>query len=295
MFAASGVVAALCMASSLSAAQPVAQPVAHPHATLSLISASETWKPGEELLLAFNLDIESGWHTYWQGISDSGQPPQFQLSLPDGFTAKPAQWPAPRRMVTSVVDALDHIYEDHLTVVVPIETPKPGTPQAAANTARFVASGVWLVCKGSCIPEKGEASIELSRGDGSPHSKLASRIFESLARCGRAWSAAPSGAAISHSLQSGRASCTITIPGATFLAFYPDQHCLPMPRLFKEGETKGPTLSLSLSPQDDPQATGVLGLLEVHGPGDTPRFYTINEPVIVPASAKATDSPGPHK
>lgn len=267
----------------------------HTHATLSLISASESWKPGATLLLAFNLDIEEGWHTYWRGISDTGQPPVFHLKLPDGFTAKPALWPAPHREVSTFIDALDHIYEHHLTVVVPVETPAAGTPAAEATAAHFEVSGTWLVCKDACVPENGEATLDLARGAGDDESTHAPRIADALAQAGRAWTEAPKGAVITHSLRGDEASCTITVPGAAWLAFYPDQHCLPTPALFREGEAKGSTLLLTLAPKDDPEATRVVGLLEVRGLGDKPQFFAVDERVISGATTNITPTPDNHK
>ncbi len=247
------------------------------HATLSLVSASQTWKPGQELLLAFQLDIEAGWHTYWRGISDTGQPPQFTLTLPDGFVAKDPIWPAPHREVSSAIDALDHIYEQQLTVVVPVTT--PATPQTGAQPVLFKASGVWLVCKTACVPEKGEATLTLSAGDGAIAPKPAAAVQTTIARSGRPWSQAPKGTQLTHELGAQSGTCSITVPGATWLAFYPDQGCLPMPLLFKEGEAKGAALRLTLAPQDDPQATSVAGLLEVRGLGDGAQFFQVNERV----------------
>ncbi|MFA6044009.1 MAG: protein-disulfide reductase DsbD domain-containing protein [Phycisphaerales bacterium] len=270
-------------------------PAKHPHATLSLVSASQSWHPGTPLLLAFNLDIEEGWHTYWRGISDTGQPPVFNLTLPEGFVAQPAVWPAPHREISTFVDALDHIYEHHLTVVVPVQTPAPGTPGAAAKSVHFKASGVWLVCKNACVPEKGEASLDLPQGAGEDASTHATRITSTLAQAGRPWSEAPSGASINHTSAADAATCTITVPGASWLAFYPDQHCLPMPSLFSEGEAKGPALRLTLAPKDDPEATRVTGLLEVRGLGDKPQFFTVDELVISGAPSKAAPPPESHK
>lgn len=265
------------VASTALAQSSMESPGARSHATLSLISASKAWEPGQTLLLAFNLDIEDDWHTYWRGVSDTGQPPEFNLTLPEGFVAGPYIWPAPKREITQAIDALDHIYEHRLTVVVPVQTPKAGTKEAEATSAHFAASGVWLVCKNACVPEQGEALLDLPRGEATPHDTHAAWIDETAAQKEISLGDLKTKSLETLVLDPTEGTYTLIVPGATEMIFFPDRGCYAVPALIREGRVQGPKLRLTLAPQDDPSADRVKGLLKVWGLEEKPVYVRIDK------------------
>ncbi|MFZ0743477.1 MAG: thioredoxin family protein [Terracidiphilus sp.] len=99
--------------------------------------------------------LEPGWHVYWKNAGDSGEPPHIRWTLPDGITAGPLQFPAPKRLPLGPL--MDFGYEDE--VLFPFrfhvaENVKPGP-------AILHAKVDWLVCREVCIP--GKAELEVSR------------------------------------------------------------------------------------------------------------------------------------
>ncbi len=102
--------------------------------------------------LAFTFTIDPGWHLYWKNNGDTGMPIMLELSLPDGVTAGEILWPSPTRYEHSG-GLLDYIYENEVTLIVPIS----GAVEGIRADIEF------LVCQEACIP--GEQSMRLTTPD----------------------------------------------------------------------------------------------------------------------------------
>ena len=99
--------------------------------------------------------LESGWHVYWKNPGDAGEPPRIKWTFPQGISASSLQFPIPKRLPLGPL--MDFGYEDEVLF--------PFTVTAARNLApgpvTLKAHATWLVCRGSCIPEK--ADLEITR------------------------------------------------------------------------------------------------------------------------------------
>jgi len=128
-----------------------------PHLLVELLS------PGNELFIGRDpnraglyFKLEPGWHIYWKNAGDSGEPPHIQWTLPQGISATPMQFPAPKRLPLGPL--MDFGYENevlfpfHFDVSDQIREAGPYTLKAKVD---------WLVCREVCIP--GKADIELVR------------------------------------------------------------------------------------------------------------------------------------
>jgi len=100
--------------------------------------------------------LEPGWHIYWKNPGDAGEPPHIQWTLPVGIAAGPLQFPAPKRLPLGPL--MDYGYEGE--VLYPIDI-KVGN-NIALGQAKLHARVDWLVCRGSCIPEKTELETALN-------------------------------------------------------------------------------------------------------------------------------------
>lgn len=135
-----------------------AQPDAAEPARPRLISETTGLVPGARHTIALTFDIDLGWHTYWPGQNDTGQPIEFTLGLPPGFESAPPAWPAPRRYELPG-DILDHGYEkEEATILISVFVPADAEP---GEKVRFVADTEWLVCREACIPGWGTVELEL--------------------------------------------------------------------------------------------------------------------------------------
>jgi len=99
--------------------------------------------------------LEPGWHIYWKNPGDAGEPPHIQWTLPEGVTAEPLQFTAPKRLPLGPL--MDYGYENEALFpfrLVIAKSVKPGTIVLHAKVD-------WLVCRGSCIP--GKADLEITQ------------------------------------------------------------------------------------------------------------------------------------
>jgi len=99
--------------------------------------------------------LEPGWHVYWQNAGDSGEPPHIKWTLPQGITAGPLQFPAPKRLPLGPL--MDFGYEGEVLFPFTLEVARNAKPGSAALDAHVD----WLVCREVCIP--GKADLEIDR------------------------------------------------------------------------------------------------------------------------------------
>jgi thiol:disulfide interchange protein len=118
--------------------------------------------------------LESGWHIYWQNAGDSGEPPNLRWTLPDGVTATPLQFPAPKRLPLGPL--MDFGYENE--VVFPFSftvalSVKPGPATLDAKVS-------WLVCREVCIPGKAELEEKVQLAAQTPEALTTSAVDQAL-------------------------------------------------------------------------------------------------------------------
>ena len=118
--------------------------------------------PGGEVELAIDMRPAPGWHGYWLNPGDAGLPMEVKWQLPPGFEAGPLRYPVPTRL--TIADLMNYVYERDYAVLVRLKVPK-----GARDTAPIRAAANWLACTDKiCVPEKGELSLDLPVGSGTP-------------------------------------------------------------------------------------------------------------------------------
>jgi thiol:disulfide interchange protein DsbD len=127
--------------------------------------------------------LEPGWHVYWKNAGDSGEPPHVRWTLPEGLTAEPMLFPAPKRLPLGPL--MDFGYEGEVVFPLKIDVEKSVKPGPALLQAKVD----WLVCREVCIP--GKAVLEASRdvaalgstpgaGSNSAHSSIWARLANTV-------------------------------------------------------------------------------------------------------------------
>ena len=106
--------------------------------------------------------LEPGWHIYWKNAGDSGEPPHIHWTLPEGVTAGPMQFPAPKRLPLGPL--MDFGYEDEVLFPVKLQV----DPAVKDGKAVLDAKVDWLVCREVCIPGKAELEMTLQLFSGQP-------------------------------------------------------------------------------------------------------------------------------
>lgn len=131
-------------------------PVTSARATVTVIADQDAVAPGQSFRIALRQRLAPGWHTYWTNPGDAGQPPEVNLTLPEGATSGPMQFPAPERIPFGPL--VNFGYEGNPVFIIPVTAPaslKPG------ETFSIQADANWLVCERVCIPEEGVFRLDI--------------------------------------------------------------------------------------------------------------------------------------
>ncbi len=137
--------------------------------TATLVSDTDAVAAGRPFRLGLRLRMAPGWHTYWQNPGDGGQAPELTLSLPEGTTSGPVEWPVPTRTAEGPI--MTYAYSGELLLPLTV------TPGAGAQTIK--ASANWLVCEKICVPEEGSFTLELPAG--TPAASAEAPLFAAVA------------------------------------------------------------------------------------------------------------------
>jgi thiol:disulfide interchange protein len=153
--------------------------VAHLH--VQLVVPGQTLRPNAANDAGLYFKLEPGWHIYWQNAGDSGEPPHVKWTLPDGITASPLQFPAPRRLPLGPL--MDFGYENE--VLFPLQLSVADSVKR--GPAILQAKVDWLVCQNVCIPGKAELQVKrdvagpgMNTSIGEPESSLLARWSNAL-------------------------------------------------------------------------------------------------------------------
>jgi thiol:disulfide interchange protein DsbD len=146
-------IAAFALALALPAG---AAPVQQPHSQAELVPERAAVTPGQPLTVGLHLRLEDGWHVYWKNPGDAGMPTSIAWTLPQGFSAGPMAWPAPRRI--DVPPLTSYGYEGEVMHLTEIQVPADAKPGAQVPIR---AKADWLVCKEICIPASADFSLSL--------------------------------------------------------------------------------------------------------------------------------------
>ncbi|MEZ5709142.1 MAG: protein-disulfide reductase DsbD family protein [Blastomonas sp.] len=129
----------------------------------SLIAETSAPAPGSDVMLAFVMSPDKGWHGYWENPGDAGIGMTLDWTLPEGVTAGPLRFPVPEPLMISGI--MNYVYEGEHAPLVSLSianTIAPGTRLPIRVRAD------WLACTDEvCVPESGSFSITLVAGNGA--------------------------------------------------------------------------------------------------------------------------------
>jgi DsbC/DsbD-like thiol-disulfide interchange protein/cytochrome c biogenesis protein CcdA len=131
-------------------------PAAEDLVKAELVAETATVAAGATLWADLHLDIQPGWHIYWQNPGDSGLPTAIDWQLPPGFSAGQILWPVPEHFVRNGIG--NYGYAGSADLLVPITPPKE---LASGQTVGLAAEASWLVCADICIPGSAKLSLRL--------------------------------------------------------------------------------------------------------------------------------------
>ena len=237
------------------------------HATPRLVAERPVAMPGETIWLAIDFEIEPGWHTYWPGINDTGFALDTKIEASRNVTVGEAVWAAPRRYV-AFGDILDHTFEEHMTVLLPLHI----APEARlGDLVTLAINGRWLVCQTACVLESADLSIEIPVSDArSKPSRETAALFERARE--RLPEPLTDESPVKVTFQEN--SLHVTGNNAVRLAFYPSDDCRSPRDLLGQGEAEAGTLVVEFREGDEP----IRGVLEVWTSKSESNVYAIEIP-----------------
>jgi len=236
----------------------------------SLISDTDSIKPGQKFRVGVFYKIEPGWHIYWKYSGDSGLPTKIEWRLPPGFKVHDLQWPLPLRdKEPGDLEVFDYTGETLLFTTVEAPDPLPAGPFA------IEAKTDWLVCQSLCIP--GHAQLTLKLDSGTPSAAGAAQVFEKYA----AQLPKPLAKGIQAQFSRAGKNLEIAVSGVSngdAIDFYP----VP-PSDAVIGHVTRNGLKLTLPVESETKALDQIEGVLVVGSGESRQGYEVNS-AIVPAN-----------
>jgi thiol:disulfide interchange protein len=123
------------------------------HAEVTLTSETDAVDPGKPFRLGLHFKLAKGWHIYWVNPGDAGEPPHFEILLPEGAKGSDIVWPAPFRIPEGPVMTFGYLNE----VLLPFIVTAPNVETSFAVEAK----ATWLICEKICVPEEGSFRLEM--------------------------------------------------------------------------------------------------------------------------------------
>ncbi len=244
-----------------------------------------SFTPADQTAQASTSNLSQGWHVYWQNAGDSGEPPRINWTLPQGITAGPLQFPAPKRLPLGPL--MDFGYENEVLFPFSFDVAK----SAHLGPAVLDAKVSWLVCREVCIPGKAELGMRVLLTASAPASATTSSVDETLWKRGIATlptQLPATSAAIFQATPTGFRLGISTGRRETGAVFFPvDQNIIDNPSSQKLTPTKG-GLVLELKKDSNLQANPaqLKGVLELSD-GRNYELTAMRGTVAAPPAASA--------
>lgn len=143
----------LCKANISCSQEPSQAPV-----QVKIVQEPSFIKPQEPFWVAFEFQIEEGWHLYWKNPGQVGMPISIKWQLPEGFSASALKWPYPERFETSELTGFGYAKEVKLLaqIMPPAHLEKDSSFELGAQVD-------WLVCSSTaCQPDRAHLSLKVN-------------------------------------------------------------------------------------------------------------------------------------
>jgi len=267
-----------------------------PEVKAELIPTKAEISPGGTTLLAIHLELEPGWHVYWENPGDSGLATTAQVKGPEGFVIGPILYPTPES-IEQPGGLVCYGYEDSACLFAEVTAPE----SLKGNEFSFTAEVQWLICEEVCFAGEAKLSTKLKRSTGGEQPAPDKRLKAHLDRLPQPLSSWP-GAVVELSGSVNKPVALITLPPYESSAsntiykanvnavFYP----IPVSGL-KTGSLEviphqcsyRAQLSCTFLPSEDHKTPSIRGVLSVVTSGSNQLRFLSIEPTWPP---KAEDS-----
>lgn len=271
-------------------------PVRDKNVEARLVASVSTIQPGVPFTLGLQFTIDRTWHTYWANPGDTGIPTSLNLTLPEGFTAGPLQFPVPKKFITDYGFGVKEAGFGYETSVIHPMTITPPATLTPGQKVTLSGKAGWLMCDpNTCVPGKADLSITLEVGATAAPSPEATAIEAAVAKL-----PSPVAAPMKAALEGANVVLTATIPAGSIpegakLAFHPLKNQVLDPFADPTVTVAGETVTISGPKHESLTAAPAefAGVLAVEVPGKKTGFELSTSGVTATAAPKATEPATP--
>lgn len=271
-------------------------PVRDKNVEARLVANVSTIQPGVPFTLGLQFTIDRTWHTYWANPGDTGIPTSLNLTLPEGFTAGPLQFPVPKKFITDYGFGVKEAGFGYETSVIHPMTITPPATLTPGQKVTLSGKAGWLMCDpNTCVPGKADLSITLEVGATAAPSPEATAIEAAVAKL-----PSPVAAPMKAALDGANVVLTATIPAGSIpegakLAFHPLKNQVLDPFADPTVTVAGETVTISGPKHESLTAAPAefAGVLAVEVPGKKTGFELSTSGVTAAAAPTATEPATP--
>ncbi len=141
------------------------------------ISAGDVVVPGRPFDMAFQFEMQPGWHTYWVNPGDGGIPLTVEWTLPAGLEVLPLEWPVPEVFVDAGI--VSYGFEETVTVPFRVQW---NEAWRGGTSLRLEARLEWMACLEFCVGGEEHLTWEAPVGEELVLGAKAPIIAEARAR-----------------------------------------------------------------------------------------------------------------
>lgn len=240
-----------------------------------LVASVSTIQPGVPFTLGLQFTIDRTWHTYWANPGDTGIPTSLNLTLPEGFTAGPLQFPVPKKFITDYGFGVKEAGFGYETSVIHPMTITPPATLTPGQKITLSGKAGWLMCDpNTCVPGKADLSIALEVGSAAAPSPEATAIASAVSRLPQ-----PVTTPMKVALEGGNVVLTASLPAGSIpegakLAFHPLKNQILDPFADPAITVTGETVTISSPKHESLTASPAdfAGVLAVEVPGKKTGF-----------------------
>jgi thiol:disulfide interchange protein/DsbC/DsbD-like thiol-disulfide interchange protein len=125
------------------------------HSKARLISSHSAVTPNQSFYLAFDIELDQGWHVYWKNPGDSGAEPIFEWEH-SGVQISAPIYPLPKRILIEPLVSFG--YENRVVLLFEAKLLED-------KTTKVNLRAEWLSCRIECVPSFGNFDITIARED----------------------------------------------------------------------------------------------------------------------------------
>tara|TARA_R110002126_G_scaffold3263_1_gene18371 strand:- start:69174 stop:71426 length:2253 start_codon:yes stop_codon:yes gene_type:complete len=136
-----------------------AQNEASNHARVEILKSTPHYEAGETYRLGIAFEMDPQWHIYWRYGGETGLPPEFRFTRPDGITTPEIHWPTAEYI--NYEGMVNYGYHDEAVLFADLSIPS----DFSADIIDLDLDIEWLICKDICVPEFGHYNVQILSKD----------------------------------------------------------------------------------------------------------------------------------